>query len=105
MSRRPGDPDRERRRQKDGRQIHEQLMDMLAPSSGVPQVDQRMNGEECCGRLCRRSRAAAYCEPHEACPCDEISSPDVADEVRIKRAGIRNARHQSVPGIGNRKHG
>jgi hypothetical protein len=51
---RPHNPDRQDRWQKDGREIDEQLIQVLPPGCGIPKMDGRVKGEKRCADHCRR---------------------------------------------------
>jgi hypothetical protein len=94
----------QRRRQKDGREIGEQLMRVFAPGNRVQQMDERVERKEGCGGQRCRSRQAIDRKPHKRRSGDEIRNADVADEMRIERTGFRNARNRVVPACRHGEH-
>jgi hypothetical protein len=64
----PDDPDRQDRRQKDGREIDEQLMHVLPPGCGIPEMDGRVKGEKRCADHCRGRAAGDVANHASAAP-------------------------------------
>jgi hypothetical protein len=100
----PDDPDRQDRRQKDGREIDEQLMHVLPPGCGIPEMDGRVKGEKRCADHCRRPSRRRRGEPRQRRAAKSISDADVADEMGVEGAGGGNAGDRGIPGSWHPEH-
>ena len=73
------------------------VVGVLPPGRGVPQVDGCVQRQECGGSERRRPRGTVKRKPSQCRSGDQIGDADVADKMRVERAGLRHAGYYRVP--------